>query len=213
MFEERKPTDLRISICHSGGAIGSDTTFENISMSYGCSVRAYSYKTKNHISPNKVEISDEDFNEGVIEINKVNKVIKRPGISKYINLLSRNWAQVKYSNEIFAIGYIIKSGCISKQGYLNKSKIDVIDGGTAYAVTSGILNKKPVFIFEQNLNKWFKWSYTTSSFIETNDVFISKQNFSGIGTREINKDGILAIEKLFENTNIKFNKLAENCIE
>ena len=45
-----------------------------------------------------------------------------------MNLLARNWAQVKYSDEVFAIGTIVKSGSKNEKGYYNKSKFDVVDG-------------------------------------------------------------------------------------
>jgi len=69
IFERIKinPNDI---ICHSGGAVGSDTIWEQISISYGLEVKAYSYKTPLHKSVNKVEISDNDFNEGISEVNK-----------------------------------------------------------------------------------------------------------------------------------------------
>ena len=101
---DKKPIDLANIICHSGGAEGSDTAWEKIGEKFGVKTKAYSYKTKVHTSPNKVEISDEDYKEGISEVNKANKFLNRYGIHKYMNLLARNWAQVKYSKQIFAIG-------------------------------------------------------------------------------------------------------------
>ena len=65
--------DLNNITCHSGGATGSDYFFESIGESYGVKTKAYSYKTKYHKSPNKVEISDRDYMEGVIQIKKAKK--------------------------------------------------------------------------------------------------------------------------------------------
>jgi hypothetical protein len=75
--------------------------------------------TKSHQSDNKVEISDTDYNEGILEIRKANRILNRYGIEKYMNLLARNWAQVKYSEEVFAVGSIIKSGSTLPLGILN----------------------------------------------------------------------------------------------
>jgi hypothetical protein len=185
--------DLTNRTCHSGGAQGSDTYWENIGETFGVKTKAYSYKTSYHVGKNKVEISDEDFQEGVNEINKANKILGRFGIQKYMNLLARNWAQVKYSNQIFAIGYIVDPGKKSPKGYYSKSKIQTVDGGTGYAVQMGINNKKEVYVFDQNTNFWHRWSYSTMSFIPLNDIpKIETQNFAGIGTREINDFGIKA---------------------
>src|ERR1035437_4298440 len=122
--------DLTKVICHSGGAAGSDEQWALIGKEYGIPTRAYSYKTKHHTSPDKVEISDTDYAEGVVEIHKANKRLNRYGVHKYMNLLARNWSQVKYSNQTFAIGTILQSGERGSKGYYNKSEYDVVDGGT-----------------------------------------------------------------------------------
>jgi hypothetical protein len=187
-------------VCHSGGAKGSDSIFESVCMQNNIEVKAYSYKTKYHISPNKIEISEEDYKEGMSEIYKANRFLNRWGINKYMNLLARNWAQVKYSDEIFAIGYIIKSGSKGQKGYYNNSKFDVVDGGTSYSIQMGINHKRPIHVFEQNKKKWYRWSYITDTFIEENDPVISKENFAGVGTREINEFGCKAIKDLIERS-------------
>lgn len=199
-----KPINMTNIVCHSGGADGPDTAWETIGEKFGVSTRAYSYKTKNHGSPNKVEISEEDYKDGIKEVNKANKYLKRYGIHKYMNLLARNWAQVKYSNQIFAIGTIIKSGEKNHKGYYNKWEYDIVDGGTGYAVMMGINNEREVFVFDQIKDKWFRWSYSSLCFIEINDIpVITFQNFAGIGTREIQPNGYKAIGDVYERT---FNK-------
>ena len=201
---DKKPIDLTKVVCHSGGATGSDTDWEIDGIPYGVTTRAYSYKTPKHISPNKVEISDDDYKEGIIEVNKANKWLNRYGIHKYMNLLARNWAQVKYSDQIFASGTIIKPGDKSSKGYYNKGKYDMVDGGTGYAVMMGINNKREVFVFDQIRDKWFRWSYSTLQFVEMKEVpIIETQNFAGIGTREIQPNGKKAIKDVYEKT---FNK-------
>ena len=198
------PINLDKIVCHSGGAAGSDTYWEEIGEKYNVKTNAYSYKTKYHSTKNKVEISDSDYDEGVKEITKANKTLNRFGIHKYMNLLARNWAQVKYSDEVFAIGTIVKSGSKNEKGYYNKSKFDVVDGGTGYAVGMAINNNKPVYVFDQIQDKWFRWSYTSLKFVEMKkEVMITSQNFAGIGTREIKPNAIKAIKDVYKKT---FNK-------
>jgi hypothetical protein len=200
LFENPK-LQLDNITCHSGGALGSDTYWENIGESYGVKTKAYSYKTNYHTSKNKVEISDNDYKDGIDEINKANKVLGRYGISKYMNLLARNWSQVKYSQQIFAIGFIVEPGGKTPKGYYSKSKFQSVDGGTGYAVQMAINNKKEVYVFEQNVKSWFRWSYSSHTFVKLeNTPSISCQNFAGIGTREITTDGIEAIKNVYSLT-------------
>jgi hypothetical protein len=200
LFDKTK-IDLSFVTCHSGGAVGSDSYFESIGIEYGVQTKAYSYKTKNHVSVNKVEISDDDYKEGVTEINRANKWLNRYGIHKYMNLLARNWAQVKYSDQIFAIGRILIPGERGSKGYYNQGKYDVVEGGTGYAVTMGINHNRDVYVFDQLKDKWFRWSYTSLSFVEMKDTpAIESYNFAGIGTREISHNGIKAIRDVYEQT-------------
>lgn len=199
LFEDT--IDLKNMTCHSGGADGSDSVFESVGAKYGVKTKAYSYKTSYHKSPNKVEISEEDYLEGIKEVNKANKHMDRFGIHKYMNLLARNWAQVKYSTQIFAIGQIIEPGAKTSKGYYSKSKIQTVDGGTGYCCQMAINNLREVFVFDQVKLKWFRWSYSSMSFIQLPETPIIKtQNFAGVGTRQINADGIKAIEDLYSKT-------------
>lgn len=200
LFDKQKINLSKVT-CHSGGADGSDTAWEKIGEKFGTKTKAYSYKTKKHESPNKVEISDDDYKEGVIEVNKANKWLNRYGIQKYMNLLARNWAQVKYSKQIFAIGSILKTGERGGKGYYNRGKYDVVDGGTGYAVMMAINHNRDVYVFDQGRDKWFRWSYTTLSFVEMVDgPVIESYDFAGIGTRELQPNGIKAIRDVYENT-------------
>lgn len=202
---DKNPIDLTNIVCHSGGAEGSDTYWENIGEEFGVKTRAYSYQTKKHTSLNKVEISEDDYKEGIIEVNKANKFLNRYGIHKYMNLLARNWAQVKYSKQIFAVGTIIKPGDKNNRGYYNKGKYDIVDGGTGYAVRMGINNEREVYVFDQIKEKWFRWSYSSLRFVDIGKVpSITEQDFAGIGTREILPNGIEAIRDVYELT---FNKI------
>ena len=115
-----------------------------------------------------------------------------------MNLLARNWAQVKYSEEIFAIGTIVKKGQKSKKGYT--VSCTSVDGGTGYAVQMAILNEKTVYVFDQETEEWFKWSYIIDKYIKIKAPTIQSKNFAGIGTRDINEAGKKAIEEIFANS-------------
>ena len=194
------PIDLTDITCHSGGADGSDKTFEIFGEKLGVKTKAYSYKTKSHISKNKVEISDADYEEGVVQINRANHWLNRYGIHKYMNLLARNWCQVKYSKQVIAIGMIINPGSKSPKGYYSRSKYQSVDGGTGYACQMAIDNLRELYVFDQIKEKWFRWSYTSMSFVETNCPKIMVHDFAGIGTRQINDAGINAIKNVYRKT-------------
>ena len=117
-----------------------------------------------------------------------------------MNLLARNWAQVKYSEQVIAIGIIVKKGDKNPKGYYNKGKFDMVDGGTGYAVQMAINNQKEVYVFDQIRDKWFRWSYSSLSYVECQCPKITYQHFAGIGTREIKPNGIQAIRDVYNKT-------------
>lgn len=185
IFQEENKIDNYI--CHSGGAIGADTFFEELCERYGIEIRAYSYKTGYHKSKNKVEISEEVFQEGVSVVSKINnKYLKRRGINKYMHLLARNFAQIKNTEVVYAI-----------------SELDngLVKGGTAYACYMAIDARIPVYLFEQKEGRWYRYSFGSEKFVVENDPPIIKYgNFTGIGTRKLNSLGEKAIEELFSRS-------------
>lgn len=164
---------------HSGGAIGSDSYWGTVGERYGVKSNHYYHGRKTPIG--NVEITEEQFNEGKQKVLQANRTLNRRP-DRYMDLLARNWMQVKNSDSIFAIGHL-------KRG--------IVDGGTGWAVQMAIDAGKPVYVFDQERGEWFKniggqWSRS--------DVPTFTSNFAGIGTRQLNDAGRKAIEAVYEKT-------------
>ena len=173
--------------CHSGGAEGADSYFEEIGQKYGVQTLAYSYKTAYHKSENKVELSESEYQEGILHVNIANETLNKFKINRYMKLYSRNWFQIKNSEQIFAISSLIY-----------KDNREFVKGGTGWAVQMAIDNNKEVFLFDQKKDSWFYWDYQQCKFIILIELpRITVANFAGIGARIINEKGINAIEDLF----------------
>lgn len=172
--------------CNSGGAAGADTVFEEECTKKGIPVIAWSFAGHNTKSPNKKVLSKEELKEGLEHIEIANKSLKRNiyNLSPYVkNLLARNWFQVKNSKTIYAVGTL-------------EDDMKKVRGGTGWAVQCGIDNKKPIYVFDQDKNIWFQWIGERYQFIQIDFVPKLLDRFAGIGTREINENGINAIKKL-----------------
>lgn len=178
---------------HSGGAYGSDISWEIIGREYGLTEFYHYYYGSKTPYGNKC-ISYEQFLEGKAHVLQANKFLKRKP-NKYMNILSRNWQQVCNSDIILAIGNL-------KDPY-------EVDGGTGWAVQMSIDSNKPVYVFDLGnvfKNHWCKFSY--DQFIPVNSPPVLERNFAGIGTRNINTYGLNAIREVYENTfNNKILKL------
>lgn len=177
-------------ICHSGGAEGTDSYFEFFSKQYGIDTIAYSYKTRFHESTNKRELTLLEFNEGIQQVYKANATLKRTRINQYLKFLARNWFQVKYADEVFAVTTLKKYNGLYE-----------IKGGTAWAVQMAINEQKKIFVYDQEQLHWFYYDYYVENFCLLKvDPKITVKNFTGIGTRSINFFGVSAIEQLFKNS-------------
>lgn len=175
-------------ICHTGAAIGADFIFENESIKKGFKVIAYSFEGHNTKSKNRLILSPDELTEGFEHIKIANQRLNRNiyNLNSYVkNLISRDWFQVKNSDTIFAVGNIDKS--------------DSVMGGTGYAISCGIDNKKPIYLYEQNYNYWYYFDYENMRFEIFEGIPKLTENFAGIGTRNINNEGIRAIVNLFKN--------------
>lgn len=190
------PAGFRI---HSGGAHGSDHYWGAIGEKYGIPSNHYYFGQKTPFG-NK-EISQQDYDEGKYEVAKAaayNYGYKYPTMKNA--LLIRDWAQVKYADAVFAIGNLVRPGEKLFPKLKNDTRVATnaaVTGGTGYAVAMAILHNKPVYVFDQTREKWYKningqWSES--------EVPILTPNFAGIGTREINDAGRKAIEDTFKNT-------------
>lgn len=165
---------------HSGGAVGSDSYWGAIGEKYGVVSEHYYYGNK---TPNgNHQITQEQFEEGKEHVLKANETLhRRP--DAYMNLLSRNYAQVKNADAIFAVGHL-KNG--------------IVDGGTGWAVQMAIDDNKPVYVYDQIRKQWF--ANLNGSWQVFSGIPKLTKNFAGIGTRELNQDGKDAIKQVYENT-------------
>lgn len=176
-------------INYSGGADGADTSFDWEGQPYGVKTVAYSFYGHNiKQSKNRWVLTTEQLDEGFEHVKIANKTLNRnvTTISSYVKkLLCRNWYQVKNADSIYAIG-ILKND-------------KIVDGGTGWACQEGIDNNKPVFVFDQNINSWFKYSYEENKFIKMSGIPYLTEKFAGIGTRNLNENGKNAIKELYKS--------------
>ena len=191
---------------HSGGADGSDTEWDVIGKEFGMVENNHYYtgvRSPKNAPLGNVDITDKPIaREGA---SKVAEAAKEMWGYKYKTMkdqrLIRNWAQVANSDAVFAIGVLGKPGDIwkgdEKSDEPRKLLKFAVQGGTGYAVEMAIQAGKPVFVFDQSRNQWYKnvdgeWSKTETPSLT--------KNFAGIGTREINEAGKQAIRDVYTNT-------------
>lgn len=164
---------------HSGGAVGADYEWDRQGTRYGVVSRHYWYGKRTPYG--NVEITKAEFEEGIRHVLQANRRLhRRP--ERYMDLLARNWCQVKYAEAVFAIGHL-------KRG--------IVEGGTGWAVQMAIDAGKPIYLFDQVFETWIKFVYDDWYGC---DIPVLTPNFAGVGSREIEECGILAIKDVYKKS-------------
>jgi hypothetical protein len=73
-----------------------------------------------------------------------------------------------------------------------------VKGGTGWGAEFAKLCNKPLFVFDQKRNAWFKWNGL--DWVECKEPVITHLHFTGTGTRFLEENGKKAIAGLFERS-------------
>lgn len=181
-------------INHSGGAIGADITWDEIGRKYGVTKHKHYYIVGSKSLHGNVPLTREQAMAADAAVMKANQSLNRtyPTKDEFTNnLLRRNFYQVVDSDAIFAISTFVDGN----------TKSTIVKGGTAWAVQMALDLGKPVYVFDQIINKWFMIDKKVSAIpIELTKAPALTQQFAGIGTRELNDNGRKAIEDAYQAT-------------
>src|SRR5256885_11946751 len=104
-----------------------------------------------------------------------------PTIRKVLQTL---WYQVNNGQEIYVIGTILSD--------------KTVRGGTGWGAEFAKLCNKPLFVFDQEKQNWFKWSGADwEPLTKTAAPVITHPHFTGTGTRTLHEQSKAAIDGLF----------------
>lgn len=181
--------------CYSGGADGTDLLFENLCLKNGINMMAFSFNSHSCNSKCRIILDHNKLVEADPWLNTANRLLNRTvPYNKYyvMNLLRRNYHQVKNTDIVYAVTSIDEN--------------IIPRGGTAWAIVIGTILSKPTYVYDQITHFWNKWDFTKGIWAEiTSDMVpVIKENlrFTGIGTRELEENGMNAILELFTRSGL-----------
>jgi hypothetical protein len=178
------------SILFSGGAPGAETAFGACAERHG--VEEVNFTFEGH----KIErlrgirvLNHEELLAGDVSLEYVSRLMHRrytegPTLRKVLQTL---WYQVNNGQEIYVVGVIQDD--------------DTVRGGTGWGAEFAKLCNKPLHVFDQDRDCWFRWN--GSAWDGCNDAtlpVITHPHFTGTGTRSIRDNATQAIEALFRRS-------------
>lgn len=168
---------------------GNDSKWSELSKIYGIKTIDYTDTYK--------KLSNEDKEQIEYIYSEVAKNLKR---NYYTSKdIRSNILQTLSADSIYAIGYIINPGELDNKGFKNELNRQIVNDDIIFTVEYGIIQKKPIYVFDQKTESWYKWDYNLNSFQKI-DTPILTPNFTSIESKNLTESGINAITNVFEKT-------------
>ena len=196
--------DAHTDWCLSGGADGADLQWGMVAGRTGHGVIHFSFAKHKTTAPSDevVILTRQQLASADPYCKLANKTLKRrfPAQSQHVtNLLRRDWFQVAVTESCYAVStFEIPIGTTIPLGTVLRNV--AVKGGTAWAVTMFIDRFQrqacPCYVFDQELGQWFRWMDGGWQCIY--EPLKPTGIWAGIGARDLNKTGKLAIRVLMD---------------
>jgi hypothetical protein len=177
-------------ILFSGGAPGAESSFGESAERYGIEEVNFTFEGHQIERRRGVRaLNHEELLAGDVSLAYVSRLMNRrfsdaPTLRKVLQTL---WYQVNNGQEIFVIGTILED--------------QTVRGGTGWGAEFAKLCNKPLCVFDQDRDSWFRW--TGSSWAPATGAVrpvVGHPHFTGTGTRNLRDNGRRAIAELFERS-------------
>jgi hypothetical protein len=131
-------------------------------------------------------LTHEELQQGDVSLAYVSKLMHRRyrDTPLFKKVLQSIWHQVNNGQEIYVVGRILED--------------HTVKGGTGWGAEFAKLCNKPLFVFDQPRDAWFRW--TGESWTAHEAPVITHPHFTGTGTRFLEQNGRDAIEALFQRS-------------
>ena len=168
----------------SGGAPGAEAFFGCLAEKYGAQEVNYSFEghQTERVRGLRVLTTDELALKDV-SLSYVSKLLKReytraPIFRKVLQSIC--W-QVSNGHEVYVVGSILEDGTVR--------------GGTGWGAEFAKICNKPLRVFDQSKNGWFRWE--NDIWVPESEPVIQNRLFTATGTRFLGENGKAAVEALF----------------
>src|ERR1700682_5618279 len=141
--------DSRDCILFSGGARGAEAEFGACAERHGIEEVNFTFEGHKIARHRGVRVlNHEELQAGDVSLEYISRLLHRrytdsPTIRKVVQTL---WYQVNHGQEIYVIGTILDDGTVR--------------GGTGWGAEFAKLCNKPLHVFDQEKDTWFKWGGT-----------------------------------------------------
>jgi hypothetical protein len=174
-------------VLFSGAAVGAEAVFGEAAEHWGIQEVNFSFPGHRDARTRGLRVlTPEELAHGDVSLSYVGRLMRRqyPHTPLFRKVLQSIWHQVNAGRQIFVVGRI--------------NDDDTVKGGTGVAAEYANLFNKPLLVFDQERDGWFRW--TGQRFEGANAPVVEQASFTGTGTRFLRDNGRAAIADLFART-------------
>ncbi|WP_243545017.1 hypothetical protein [Pseudodesulfovibrio tunisiensis] len=168
----------------SGGAQGAEAEFGRLAEQHSIAEVNFTFDGhKIQRSRGLRVLTDEELVRKDVSLTYVSKLLDRrfTNAEKMRKVLQTIMYQVEAGHEVFVIGSLQPDGTVK--------------GGTGWGAEFAKICNKPLYVFDQARNGWFKWA--SGEWTPDGAPRITRHHFTGTGTRFLEDNGRQAIADLF----------------
>jgi hypothetical protein len=168
----------------SGAAQGAEAEFGAAAERYGIEEVNFTFDGHGDARRRGIRVlTHRELAHGDVSLAYVSKLMHRryPDTPLFKRVLQSIWHQVNSGQEIYVVGKILPD--------------DTVKGGTGWGAEFAKLCNKPLFVFDQDKDGWFRWAGDRWDGVP--EPVIAHTEFTGTGTRFLSENGRKAIEQLF----------------
>jgi hypothetical protein len=174
-------------ILFSGGAQGAEAEFGAAAEKSGIEEVNFTFDGHKMTRTRGIRmLNHEELKTGDVSLSYVSSLMKRqyPNAPVIRKVLQTIWYQVNNGQEVYVVGRIMDDGTVR--------------GGTGWGAEFAKICNKPLFVFDQEKDRWFAWE--EDHWVERETPVIGHRHFTGTGTRFLEENGRRAITDLFSNS-------------
>ena len=171
-------------VLFSGAAGGAESEFGAAAERRGIEEVNFTFEGHNDARRRGIRVlTHAELQQGDVSLAYVGRLMNRRyrDTPLFKKVLQSIWHQVNSGQEIYVVGRILEDRTVK--------------GGTGWGAEFAKLCNKPLFVFDQDQDAWFRW--TGEAWEKHPGPTITHPHFTGTGTRFLKPNGRAAIEALF----------------
>jgi len=176
--------DPKQSVLYSGGAAGTEEFFGAQAEAWG--IEEVNYSFEGHQAVRK---------RGVRVLTQNELMLKDVSMTYVSRLMGREYTRAPLFRKVLqSICWQVSSGSeVIVVGEIQDDK--TVRGGTGWGAEFAKLCNKPLLVFDQSRDAWFRW--INEEWVKKDDPVITHANFTATGTRFLEANGRKAIVDLY----------------